>query len=60
MDKFLVTIYSLGGSLMERKDFTSKAEADRYAASQFARGDVGSVHVTKQESQVQHGNGRWR
>ncbi len=58
MDKFVVTIYSLGGSLMERiGGFTDRDEANDVASKKFERSDVGSVHVTLD---VQNGNGRWR
>ena len=61
MDKFTVTVYSLSGSLMERiGGFTDKHEADDVAARKFQRGDVGSVHVTKDTPAVQVGNGRYR
>ena len=58
MDKFVVTIYAIGGKLMERVGgFTSRDEANEYAAKEFTRGDVGSVHV--QLEITSGGNGRW-
>lgn len=61
MDKWVVTIYGFSGKLMERiGGFTSKAEADDVAARKFQRGDVGSVHVQKEQPAVQQGDGRYR
>lgn len=58
MDMWVVAIFSLGGSLMERiGGFTSRIEADEYGATMFARDDVGSVHVTLD---IKSGNGRYR
>ncbi len=58
MDMWVVAIFSLSGSLMERiGGFTDRIEADEYGAKMFQRGDVGSVHVTKD---IQTGgNGRY-
>ena len=59
MTKYVVTIYAIGGKLLERVGgFTSHEEANDYAAKEFMRSDVGSVHV--QEDIVSQGNGRWR
>lgn len=60
MTKFVVTIYAFGGTLMERVGgFTSRDEANEYASKEFMRSDVGSVHVTEDETQG-GGNGRYR
>jgi hypothetical protein len=61
MTKYVVTIYAIGGKLMERVGgFTSREEANDYAAREFTRSDVGSVHVTEDETGRHAGNGRWR
>lgn len=61
MEKYVVTIYAISGKLMERVGgFTSKPEADNYAAREFTRPDVGSVHVTEDETGRHTGNGRYR
>jgi len=61
MQKYVVTIYAIGGKLMERVGgFTSRDEANEYASREFSRSDVGSVHVTEDETGRHTGNGRYR
>ena len=60
MEKFVVTLYGFNGKLIERiGGFTSKPEAERYAAREFMRSDVGSIHVGNDVTRPQ-GNGRYR